>query len=432
MFKFLKEKIGKWTKKISEKETKIEEKPIEEEKLKKQIKKEKIGRESKNKKQKKGIKTKEKKPIEKKTREKLIKKKERLIEEEISEKDKQNKGEKAEEKSIEEKETEKKDISLPMKFNSGTQKYEPDLEKLDSIIDQKEIPSKGFFSRIKEKIQNVKISEEDFEEYSEDLEMILLENNVALEISDIIIKELKEEIVGKEISKKNIGNIIKNTLKNSIEKILVEPFDLEKEIKTKKETPYVILLCGINGSGKTTTIAKLANYFKKKGISSILAAGDTFRAASIEQLKKHGKNLDINVISHEYGSDPAAVGFDAIAYAKKNSIDCVLIDTAGRMHTAKNLLREMEKIVRVCKPDKKIFVGESITGNDSTEQVRSFDETIGIDGIILSKADVDEKGGTAISVGKTTGKPILFLGTGQEYEKIEKFDKKKFIEKLGL
>ena len=164
----------------------------------------------------------------------------------------------------------------------------------------------------------------------------------------------------------------------------------------------------------------------------MIAAGDTFRAASIEQLKKHGKRLNVKIISHDYGSDPASVGFDAINYAKKNNIECVLIDTAGRMHTAKNLLREMEKIVRVCKPDLKIFIGESITGNDAVEQVKSFDEAIGVDAIILTKADIDEKGGTSLSLGFTTGKPILFLGTGQEYDAIEVFNKRKFVQRLGL
>ena len=171
---------------------------------------------------------------------------------------------------------------------------------------------------------------------------------------------------------------------------------------------------------------------KTKKLSSVLAAGDTFRAASIEQLKKHGEKLKIKVIAHEYGADPAAVGFDAIKYAEKNYIDVVLIDTAGRMYTEKNLMEQISKIARVCKPDSKIFLGESITGNDAIEQAKSFNQAIGIDGIILSKADIDEKGGTALSVGYITGKPILFLGTGQEYNAIEPFDKNKFIEKLGL
>ncbi|GAI77777.1 unnamed protein product, partial [marine sediment metagenome] len=167
-------------------------------------------------------------------------------------------------------------------------------------------------------------------------------------------------------------------------------------------------------------------------LSCVFAAADTFRAASIEQIKKHGDKLDIKVISHEYGTDPAAVGFDAIQYAKKNFINCVLIDTAGRMHTSKNLIREIEKIAKVCKPDLKIFVGEAITGNDAIEQAKSFNWAIGIDGIVLTKADIDEKGGTALSVGYVTKKPILYLGTGQEYNKIIVFDKKKFIKDLGL
>ncbi len=294
---------------------------------------------------------------------------------------------------------------------------------------------KNFFKRIGEKISRVKISEKEFEVYSEDLKTLLLENNVALEVTEKIIGKLKEKIVNQEFLKKEVEWQIKDYLKNIIEDILIEPFDLIEKIRKKNQNekePYVILFCGINGSGKTTTVAKVTEYLKKKDISVVLAAADTFRAASIEQLEKHGERLGIKVVSHEYGSDPASVGFDAIKYAKKNSIECVLIDTAGRMHTAKNLLKEMEKIVRVCKPDTKIFVGESITGNDAIEQAKSFDSAIGIDGIVLAKADIDEKGGTALSVGYVTKKPILFLGTGQEYDNIEPFNKKKFIEKLGL
>ncbi len=163
-----------------------------------------------------------------------------------------------------------------------------------------------------------------------------------------------------------------------------------------------------------------------------MVAGDTFRAASIEQIKHHGEQLGIPVIAQDYGSDPASVGFDAIRFAAKKKIDCVLIDTAGRMHTSKNLLKEIEKIARVCKPDKKIFVGESVTGNDAVDQVRGFDEELNLDGIILTKIDIDEKGGTALSLGYITHKPILFLGTGQAYDDFEIFDKEKFIEGLDL
>ncbi len=340
------------------------------------------------------------------------------------------------------KEVLKKEIKIPKKF-------EPDLEKLSEIgklikepkkeleiKEQLKPDEKGFFKKITSKISKVKITEKEFDIYAEELEMLLLENNVALEVSEKIIKELKEKIVGQELLKKEIEGEIKDCFREIIKEILVEPFDLIEKIKEKisdqAKEPYVVLFCGINGTGKTTTIAKIADSLKRQGISCVLAAADTFRAASIEQLKKHGEKLGVKIIAHDYGSDPASVGFDAIKYAKKNFIDCVLIDTAGRMHTAKNLLKEIEKISRVCKPDTKIFVGESITGNDVIEQARSFDWEIGIDGIVLTKADIDEKGGTALSVGYVTKKPILYLGTGQEYDAIEIFDKQKFIKTLGL
>lgn len=297
---------------------------------------------------------------------------------------------------------------------------------LENIEKEPKKEKKNFFSSKKE------ITEKDFESHADELEMILLENNVALEVVEKIINNLKEKIVGKNLIKKEIGVTIAEALKEIIHEVLVEPFDIIKEIKEKKEKPYVILFCGINGTGKTTHIAKLANLFEKEKIGAVLAAGDTFRAAAVEQLKTHGEKLKVKVIANEYGADPASVGFDAIKYAKKNNVDVVLIDTAGRIHTATNLIREMEKIKRVTKPDRTIFVGEAITGNDSTDQVKAFNDAIGIDAIILSKSDIDEKGGTALSLGYTTKKPLLYLGTGQGYNDLEKFDKNKFIEKLGL
>jgi fused signal recognition particle receptor len=304
----------------------------------------------------------------------------------------------------------------------------------ESAKESKTPKKQGFFKKITSKITKVKISEKEFEIYANELEMLLLENNVALEVAEKIIKELKQRIVGKELLKKEVESEIKDSFKEIIREILIDPFDLPKAIKEKssKDGPYVILFCGVNGTGKTTTIAKIADSLKNKGITSVLAAADTFRAASIEQIKKHGERVGVKVISHDYGSDPAAVAYDAIEYAKKHKINVVLIDTAGRMHTSKNLMAQIEKIAKVSKADTKIFVGESITGNDAIEQVKSFDWAIKIDGIILTKADIDEKGGTALSVGYVTKKPILYLGTGQEYNKIEPFDKQKFIWKLGL
>ncbi len=293
----------------------------------------------------------------------------------------------------------------------------------------------GFFEKIKTKISKTEISEEDFNRYSDDLQNLLLENNVAYTAVEKIIWELKRRVLGREFLKDEIESEIKASLRDTIEEIIMNPFDISFKIAEKQansKEPYIILFVGINGTGKTTTIAKVAEYLKDKRLSSVIAAADTFRAASIEQLKKHGEKLNVKIISQQYGSDPAAVGFDAISYAKKNHIPVVLIDTAGRMHTAKNLMKEIEKISNVCKPDLKLFIGESITGNDSVEQAESFNEAVGIDGIILTKADVDEKGGTAVSVSYATRRPVLFLGTGQEYRDLELFDKRKFTEKLGL
>ncbi len=340
----------------------------------------------------------------------------------------------------EEKETIPELIETPLKYNEGRQIYEPDTEKIkeieEELIEKKETPKKSILGKFTSKINKVKISEKDFWKYAEDLEIILLENNVAFEVSEKIIEQLKERIVDKEFLKKEMEFQINETLKDIIYELLVEPFNVIKNIKLyrgkEQKKPYIILFCGINGTGKTTTIAKISDLLSRNNLTSVLAAGDTFRAASIEQLKKHSEVLGTKVIAHEYGSDPASVGFDAIKYAEKNEIDVVLIDTAGRMHTEKNLMAQIEKVTRVCKPDLKIFVGESITGNDIIEQVKEFDKSVKIDGIILTKADIDEKGGTALSVGATTGKPILYLGTGQRLDDLIPFNRTDFINSLGL
>lgn len=275
-----------------------------------------------------------------------------------------------------------------------------------------------------------KLTEDKFDELFEELEIILLQNNVSYSAVSSIKKHLGEKLIGKTLKDINLSN----ELKKAIEPILINPPNFIKEIKLKlkKNAPFIILFFGINGSGKTTTIAKIAYYLQKNKISSCISASDTFRAAAIQQLEEHGNKLKIPIIKKDYGCDPAAVGFDAIRYAKKNKIDVVLIDTAGRMQNKDSLMKEIEKIARVTTPDMKIFLGESTTGNDATEQAKVFDETIGTTGIILSKADVDEKGGTAISVSHAIGKPIFFLGTGQKYNDLEIFNKEKIIEKLGL
>ncbi len=295
----------------------------------------------------------------------------------------------------------------------------------------KKIEEKGFFSKLASKLSTSTLSQEQFDDLFQELEIILLENNVALDVVEKIHDELSKDLVGIEIKKSNIESTIVKSLKETILNLLFEPPDLIKSIN-KKLGVYTIIFVGINGSGKTTSIAKLANYLKQNKISCVLAAADTFRAASIEQLEKHAEKLNVPIIRHQYGADPAAVAFDAKKYAEAHKIKVLLIDTAGRMYTKSNLIKEMEKIVKVSKPDLKIFVGESITGNDATEQAKAFNESIDIDGIILSKADVDEKAGTILSVSYVTKKPIYFLGTGQKYSDLTPFTKKEILKHLGL
>lgn len=312
-------------------------------------------------------------------------------------------------------------------------KYIPVEEKKQAEIAQETVEEpqeeKGFFAKLAEVVTKKTLTEEKFDELFFELEMVLLENNVAVEVIDLLKQNLKEALVNQKVLRGQIEEIIEASLRKTVDEVFNVPeINLLEVIKNKK--PYVIVFVGINGSGKTTTIGKIAHLLKKNGLSCCIAAADTFRAAAIQQIEEHANNVGVKLIKHDYGSDPAAVGFDAIAYAKAKNLDCVLIDTAGRLHSNKDLVREMEKIVRVTKPDLKLFVGEAITGNDCVEQARQFHEAIGIDGIILAKADVDEKGGAALSITKVTGKPILYLGVGQGYDDLERFDKEKMVARI--
>ena len=319
---------------------------------------------------------------------------------------------------------------VPLKFDSGKLKYEPDEEAIKSSEQPKE-EKKGFFARFTERFTSSKITKSQVEEIFVELEIILLENNVALEVVDKIKSILFDKLVNTEARKSNLQAKVISSLKEAISLVMQDPPNLLNLVKSKSE-PYVILFFGINGSGKTTSVAKTAHYLKQNNISCVLAAADTFRAASIEQLESHAQRLQVPIIKSKYGADPAAVAFDAISYAKKHHIKTVLIDTAGRMYTKENLMKEMEKIVRVSKPDLKLFVGEAITGNDATSQAKTFAESVGIDGIILTKADVDDKGGAALSVSHITGKPIFFMGVGQSYNDLKPFKKEEIMQHLGL
>jgi fused signal recognition particle receptor len=338
-----------------------------------------------------------------------------------------------------EKKTEEKTKAVPEPKKEEPKAAEKPAVAQTTTTETAEDPKKkGFFEKITSAFSGVvtttKISEDKFESMFFDLEVTLLENNTAVEVIEKIKTDLKSVLVEKPIPRLKVEETIRRTLHKSIEELFITKTDLDKIISegVAKKKPVRIMFLGINGSGKTTTIAKMAKRLLDKKLKVVIAASDTFRAAAIHQLQEHADKLGVKLIKHDYGSDPAAVAFDAIKYAEAHGIDIVLIDTAGRLHSNINLMDEMKKIVRVSQPDIKIFVGESITGNDCVEQARSFNETVGIDGIILSKADVDEKGGAAISVSYITKKPIYFLGNGQEYDDLMQFKPEVVIEQLGL
>lgn len=290
---------------------------------------------------------------------------------------------------------------------------------------------KGFFQRIKEKVQTTSINDSEFEEIFYDLELALLENNTAVEVIEKIKADLKSVLVNRPIERKKIKTIIQDTLKESILNLFdVEHINFLNLVKSKK--PFVILFVGVNGSGKTTTISKIAYLLQKNGLSVVLGAGDSFRMAAIEQLEEWGKRLNIRVIKHQYGSDPTAICFDTVTYAKSHNINSVLLDTAGRQHSNTDLMEEMKKIVRVIKPDLKIFIGEALVGNDIVFQAQEFDKAIGIDGIILTKSDIDEKGGAILSTEYVLRKPIYYLTSGQELKDLKEFNPKDILNKLNI
>lgn len=288
----------------------------------------------------------------------------------------------------------------------------------------------GIFSFVTQKT----ISEKDIEDILFELEMSLLESDVALEVAEKIINSVKEDLVGKKVKRRSdVAEFTKDALRKAVSDILgVETKDLKEMAENARKTnePLKIMFVGINGTGKTTTIAKIATFFINDGYTPVIAASDTFRAGAIEQIDYHAQKVGVKLIKHKKGADPAAVAFDAVEHAKAKGKEVVLIDTAGRMQTNVNLMDEMKKIQRVVKPNVILYVGDSLTGNDAVEQALKFNETVGIDGIILTKADADAKGGAALSIGYVINKPILFLGVGQSYNDLMQFRSDWMVDQL--
>jgi len=310
------------------------------------------------------------------------------------------------------------------------EEIKPEIKKIEEKpkVVEKRI-EKGILEKIKKKITEKKIEEDDVKDLLYDLETSLISSDVAVETAEKICNDLKNNLVGKFIKRSEIEKVIRDSFRESILDILaVESLNLLEKIKTKK--PFLITFLGFNGSGKTTSIARIGNLLKKNNYSCIFAAADCFRAASIEQLEEHGRRLGITVIKHEYGADPAAVVFDAVKHAKSKDIDVVLADTAGRTHANVSLMEELKKIVRVNKPDLKILVLDALTGNDVFDQCKTFNDAVGVDALIITKADVYEKGGAILSAVHTIKKPIIYIGIGQGYDDLEKFDSNKIVDKL--
>ncbi|MAE56568.1 MAG: signal recognition particle-docking protein FtsY [Euryarchaeota archaeon] len=285
--------------------------------------------------------------------------------------------------------------------------------------------------RPEEREKGAVIQEKHLENVMWELELALLESDVAIEAVEALKVKLQQRLVGLRVaSRGEISPTIEKALKASLVELLsLESFDPQR-LLVQNASPLVVAFVGVNGTGKTTTIARLAHWLQTQGRSVVFAAADTFRAGAIEQLEVHANRLGCKFIAHQAGGDPAAVAFDAVAHARAKHRDVVLIDTAGRMQTNTNLMDEMVKIQRVAKPDLILFVGDALAGNDVVEQARQFHATVGIDAVVLTKLDVDAKGGAALSIANAIGRPIAFVGIGQGYEDLMPFDAAWIVERI--
>jgi fused signal recognition particle receptor len=293
---------------------------------------------------------------------------------------------------------------------------------------------KGLSSAVN-KIVITELKAEKLRPILDEFRLNLIENDVAVPVAYYITDELEKRLDGVEV--KRLGDrkeLVKDTLHEVLIEILTtkETVNLLEDIERKRQAkqPYTILFVGINGTGKTTSIAKVARFLMEKGYSVVLAGSDTYRAGSIEQLEEHSRKLGVRMIKHKYGADPAAVAYDAISHAESRGVNVVLIDTAGRIQTDRNLMSELSKIKRVVNPDLTVLVVDALIGNDAVMQAEEFHNSVNIDGTILTKVDADVKGGASLSVAHVTGKPIIFIGVGQEYKDLEAFEPERFTQMI--
>ncbi len=290
-------------------------------------------------------------------------------------------------------------------------------------------------SSLVNKVATTELKADQLHPILEDFKLSLIENDVAMSVADHICEEMEKRLDGIQVKRlEDRKKIVERKLQEILLEIMAtkEKINLFENVGEKRKTnePYVVVFVGINGTGKTTSIAKVAKLLMKKGYSVVLACSDTYRAGSIEQLEEHAKRLGVRMIKHKYGADPAAVAYDAISHAKAHGINAVLIDTAGRIQTNRNLMNELAKIKRIITPDFTVLTVDALTGNDAVMQAEEFHKSVGIDGTILTKVDADVKGGSALSVTYVTGKPILFIGIGQEYEDLQEFSPEQFTKMI--
>ena len=296
---------------------------------------------------------------------------------------------------------------------------------------------RGAINSLLDKVRYRSLSERELEEILSGALLDLVSADVAYEVAEDIVNSVKKSLLGVKVERgSRADRVVLEALRGKLLEMLDRgSLDLVELVKSKcaRGEPYVIVFFGVNGVGKTTTIAKVAYMLKRSGVTPVLAAADTFRAGAQEQLEVHAKRLGVPLVKGRYGSDPASVAHDAIEYARSRGFCAVLVDTAGRMHVDYDLMGEMRKIVRVAKPDLKILVVDALTGSDAVEQARRFNEEVGVDAVIVAKVDADVKGGCIVSVVAATGKPIAYIGVGQSYEDLEPFNARKYVDTiLGL
>jgi len=287
-------------------------------------------------------------------------------------------------------------------------------------------------NKVAEVVSKKELTEEDLKKVFEEVELFLIESDVAYEVLPILFEELKQRLVGSKVSRFDSEEAMK-LIKEALVDILsrVEPkHDLVDHVKMARVRPFVVVFLGVNGVGKTTTIAKVANRLLKAGMKPAIVAADTFRAGAQEQLALHAERLGVPFFRGKYGADPAAVAKDALIYSAKRGLDAVLIDTAGRMHVDIDLVEELKKIVRVVKPHMKILVLDALTGNDALEQVRYFDKAVGFDAVILTKMDADARGGCTLTLSILLQRPVIYVGVGQSYDDLEVFRARTIVEKI--